>query len=260
MGTSHWITRISAAAALAAFLAGCASAQRDVSQAAALGDAGIALAETLPGFYDAFFVQAVEADSLELAQQRDAERDSEVLNTALEKSNADFGTTIEIIADLNRHASLLKSYFIAFKALSAADTGGEIPGAAKQAVEQLSAVGSQIAGQKIPGSEVAAILEPIAAYAVTVAKGAALSTEFEARGALINREMALQEQVVGIVAQRMIADRKRVLIETTENPLDRGVHNELRPAAAGRLVAAARRLSQAGDRDSGGHAHGGGGS
>jgi hypothetical protein len=204
---------------LSAALAGCASSQRQVGQAGALGDAGVAFADAMPKLYDAFFLLAVQVDSLELAQQRPAERDTEVLLQALDDSNADFKNTIGIIGDLKRHNMLLKSYFVAFRDLASAETGGEIPGAAKKAVENLSAVGTQITGENFLGNNLSTLIEPVAAYAVTVAKAAALRAEFEARGAVINREIAIQEEAISIVAQRMIADRERILIETTGNPL-----------------------------------------
>jgi hypothetical protein len=202
-------------------LTACASPERQINQAAGLGEAGIKMAETLPPLYDAFFSQAVEADSLELAAQRETEADTESALKALDESNADFEKSIAIIVDLKRHADLLRSYFVAFKALAAEETGAEIPGAAKTAVETLQRVGGEIAGKPLPGAEATDIIEPVAAFAVQVAKSAALHDEFEARGAIISREIALQEEAVGIIATRMIGDRRRVLIETEENRLTR---------------------------------------
>jgi hypothetical protein len=216
--------RLAALAAIAIVTLGltaCASPERQIHQAAGLGEAGIKMAETLPPLYDAFFTQAVEADSLELAAQRETEADTESALKALDESNADFEKSIAIIVDLKRHADLLRSYFVAFKALAAEETGAEIPGAAKTAVETLQRVGGEIAGKPLPGAEAADIIEPVATIAVQVAKSAALHDEFEARGAIISREIALQEEAVGIIATRMIGDRRRVLIETEENRLTR---------------------------------------
>jgi hypothetical protein len=216
------LAALAAIAIVAAGLAACASPERQINQAAGLGEAGIKMAETLPPLYDAFFSQAVEADSLELAAQRETEQNTEAALKALDESNADFEQSIAVIVNLKRHAALLRSYFVAFKALAAEETGAEIPGAAKTAVETLQKVGGEIAGRPLPGVGLAVdIIEPAATAAVQVAKSAALRAEFEARGTIISREIALQEEAVDIIATRMIGDRRRVLIETEENRLTR---------------------------------------
>lgn len=212
-------TRLLSITAILIVLGGCASTQREVSQAAALGDAGVALTDTLPKLYDAFFLLAVEVDSLDLEQSRSTARDSEQLLEKLEKSNADFRELNTTLTDLKRHALLLRSYFVAFRALAADETGGEIPGAAKKAVETLSSVGAQLNGKPFLDQNIGALIEPAAAFAVTLAKAAALRAEFEARGADIDREISIQESAIGIISQRIIADRERILIETIENPL-----------------------------------------
>ena len=43
-------------------VAGCASPERQINEAAELAEAGVAFSETLPPLYDAFFRQMVEAE------------------------------------------------------------------------------------------------------------------------------------------------------------------------------------------------------
>lgn len=200
--------------------AGCATPERKISQAAHLANAGVAFCETLPPLYNAFVRQMVEADSLELEAQRSLRaNDVDRLEQALEESDQDLRQSIAVVRDLKRHAALLKSYFIALRDLASDETGQQIPGAAKTAVEDLERIGLEVSQRPVLGTNLGSLVEPAAAYAVNVAKATALSEELEARGSAINREIARHEQAIGVIATRMVGDRERVLIETIENPL-----------------------------------------
>ena len=201
-------------------VAGCASPERQINEAAELAEAGVAFSETLPPLYDAFFRQMVEADSLELKATRTAlSGDIEKLEQRLDDSDQDFRQTIAVLRDLKRHAALLKSYFIALQDLASDETGKEIPPAARQAVEDLKKVGLEVSEKKVLGTNLGSLVEPIAAYSVNAAKASALREELEARGTAINVEIARHEQALGVIATRMIGDKERILIETVENPL-----------------------------------------
>lgn len=205
---------------LAFVIAGCASPERRINEAAELAEAGVEFCETLPPLYDAFFRQMVEADSLELKAFRSLSSGNiDRLEQRLEESDQDFRQTITVLRDLKRHAALLKSYFIALQDLASDETGKEIPPAARQAVEDLEKIGLDVSEKKVLGTNLGSLVEPIAAYTVNAAKASALREELEARGTAINVEIARHEQALGVIATRMIGDKERILIETVENPL-----------------------------------------
>ena len=215
-------------------LGACASPERRISQAGDLADAGIAFADTLPPLYDAFFLQAVQADSLGLARQRDlkagqpAQGARAELLQQLEKSDEGLAEAAQIVRDLKRHARLLKSYFLALKSLASEETGAEIPGAAQQAVADLSKLDIDMTNKAFLSGTLGAasvelgdVVAPLASFAVDFAKASTLKEELAQRGDVINREIARQEAALKVIGQRMLGDREFVLIRTVKNRMDR---------------------------------------
>lgn len=212
------------------WFAACATPAQQVDQARQFASAGVAFCDALPPLYDAYWLQSVQADSLDLIHQRDilektANPDSAKLREYLDKSDEDLKQTLDILRLLKAHAALLRSYFAALNDLASEDVDKEVPPAARQAVDDLKKIGLDISGKKILGTDVGSLVETATSIAVTGAQAHFLRAEMEARAQIIDRELAIHEEIIGLIARKMAADRRHILVLTVQNALRKAYVN-----------------------------------
>jgi hypothetical protein len=208
------------------WLSACATPAQQVDQARQFASAGVAFCNALPPLYDAYWLQSVQADSLDLIHQQDVLKkttnpESAKLRDYLDKSNEDLKQILDILRLLKAHAGLLRSYFAALNDLASEDVDTEVPPAARQAVDDLKKIGLDISGKKVLGTDVGSLVETVTSIAVTGAQAQILKSELEARAQIIDRELAIHEEIIGLIAEKMAADRQHILILTVQNALRR---------------------------------------
>lgn len=200
---------------LALSAAGCAGAG-DAGRIQTFAEAGIAYADKAPALMDRSFEAAVAADSGALLEERSRlsepqRREAlEKLDEAMEERRAGY-------AAAKRHNDLLKSYFEALKRLSRADAGKGIGAAAKKLAAELGKLSPTLKRLKVGGAPVGSLVEPAVELAVGAFRSSSLRGELEARGAVIERELALQQALVAAMARQIRADRAESLSRYRRN-------------------------------------------
>lgn len=220
MTTTVWCARslrLVAGLAFAVLLAACGSAAT-VSQADKVADAGIAYADASAVLYDESFVLAATVNSLLLAETRALLR-AETRSRQLEQQDAALAARLAVLRDLKTHASLLRSYFIALKALAKSDSATGITDATKGLAARLGELNPKIKAATLGGKPAADFIEPVVTVAVGAYQNAALRQEFAARGATIERELALQKAATEAIGAQMTEDRDQQIQLEERNPL-----------------------------------------
>jgi hypothetical protein len=205
-------------------LTGCATTQT-VNKADQFAENGVAFADSIAPLANESFVLAVTADSLVIAQDREVLNSTERRNI-LKKSNQHLEERLKILRDLKRHAGLLRSYFIAIKAITQTDAASGITDSTKGLVEQMSKLEPKIAGATIGNAPVSEFIEPGVKLAVAAYQNAVLRRELSERADTIDREIGLQEAVLVALYDQMRADKELEVIVEVKNPIERAYTGE----------------------------------
>ena len=186
--------------------AGCAAAT-DTARLEAVAEAGIAYAGEVAPLLDQALELAAGVDSgallaarsgLSPEQRRDRLREFDALMT--ERLNE--------YAAAKRHNDLLRSYFLALRTMLKPDGPKEIGAAAKRLTTAFGKLSPRIKKAQMGDVSVSGLIEPAARIAVASFRSAALRRELEARGPVIERELAVQEAFVTALARQVRADRE----------------------------------------------------
>ncbi len=198
--------RLLPALVLGLVAAGCA-APVDTARLDAVANAGIQYAGEVPPLLDRAFELAVAVDSGALVEARpglSAERRRE----ALREFDAAMTERLEAYVAAKGHSDLLRSYFLALRTLAEPDGPKGIGNAAKRLTAALGKLSPTLKKVRMGDVSVSGLVEPAASMAVASFKSGALRRELEARGAAIERELALQEALVAALARQIRADRE----------------------------------------------------
>ena len=191
---------------LASLATGCTVAT-DTGRLAAVADAGIAYADKVPPLLERAYELAAAVDSAALVvarnglsaeQRRDRLREFDVAMTERLK---------EYVA-AERHNELLRSYFLALRIVLKPDGPKEIGAAAKRLTAALGKLSPRLKKARMGDVSVSGLIEPAAHIAVASFRSAALRRELEARGATIERELAVQQALVSALARQVRADQE----------------------------------------------------
>lgn len=191
--------------ALALLAAGCAGAG-DAGRLEAFAEAGIAYADKAPALMDQSFEVAVAVDSGALVEERSRLSEPQ-RREALEKFDEVMEERRARYAAAKRHNDLLKSYFAALKRLSRPDAAEDAGRAARKLAAELGKLSPTIEKLKVGDASVGGLVEPAVELAVGWFRSSSLQRELEARGAVIERELALQQALVAAMARQIRADR-----------------------------------------------------
>jgi hypothetical protein len=201
-------------------LTGCAGTQT-INKADQFALNGVAFADSIAPLVDQSFVLAVTADSLVLKRAREDISDSEVRDTQLKRSDEHLETRLKILRDLKRHANLLRSYFIAFKAITQTDAASGITDVTKGLVERMSKLEPKIAEATIGDTPISNFIEPAVKLAVAGYQNTVLRQELSARADTIDREIGLQEAALTALYEQMRADKELEILVEVKNPIFR---------------------------------------
>ena len=186
-------------------VAGC-TATPGTSPFETLTEMGVAYADRMPVLIDKSFDVAVTVDSETLIEARDNLSEAERRASLAEFDQA-MKARLGTYADLKRHTHLLKSYFLAFKSLSKLDAVPGIRTAAKNMTSELGKISPGLKALTIGSASVKGLIAPSVNLVVGSFKSSALRSELEARGGMIERELALQEALVQAIAEQVRADQ-----------------------------------------------------
>ena len=186
--------------------AGCTAAT-DTARLELVASAGIAYTDEVPPLLDRAFELAVAVDSRALVAARSGLSAGQRRDT-LQEFDAVMTERRKQYVAVKRHNGLLRSYFIALRTLLKAAGPKGIGAAAKRLTAELGKLSPRLKNVRMGDVLVSGLVEPGAAMAVASFKSAALRREIEARGATIERELALQEALVTALAQQVRADRE----------------------------------------------------
>ena len=189
---------------LALVVTGCTAAT-DTARLDAVAEAGIAYAGKVPPLLDRAFELAMAVDSRALVEARGG-LSEEQRRDALRKFDAVMAERLAEYDAAKRHNDLLRSYFVALRTLLEPDGPKGIGNAAKRLTTELGKLSPRLKRARMGGVPVSGLVEPAASIALASFKSAALHGELEARGAAIERELALQEALVAALARQVRAD------------------------------------------------------
>ena len=190
----------------------------------ALPREGLIMRTTLPGIHRFFVLllvlvelavagcTAMPGTSSRYSRFRDADRNTgQSVGSGTSVFVAEFDQVMKArlgtYADLKRHTHLLKSYFLAFKSLSKPDAVPGIRTAAKNMTSELGKISPGLKALTIGSASVKSLIAPSVNLVVGSFKSSALQSELEARGGMIERELALQEALVQAIAEQVRADQ-----------------------------------------------------
>lgn len=191
---------------LALAAGGCTSAV-DTARLDAVARAGIAYAAKVPPLLDRAFETAVAVDSRALAEARDG-LSEEQRREALQQFDAVMAERLKDYDAAKRHNDLLRSYFVALRALLESSGPKASGTVAKRLTAELGKVAPGLKKARMGDGSVSGLVEPAVTVTVASFRSAALRRELEARGPAIERELALQEALVAAVTRQVRVDRK----------------------------------------------------
>ena len=190
--------------------AGCALST-DTARLDEVAKAGIAYADKVPRLLDRAFELAAAVDSDSLVKARSG-LSAEQRREALREFDAAMAQRLEGYVAAKGHNDLLRSYFLALQALVEPEGRKGIGNAAKRLTAELGKLSPRVKKARMGDLSVGGLVEPAAEIAVASFRSVTLRREFEARGATIERELAVQEALITALAQQVRADRKALSV------------------------------------------------
>ena len=185
---------------------GCAVAT-DTVRLDIVARAGIAYAGKAAPLLDEAFELAAAVDSGALVAARRG-LSSEQRRDRLREFDAVMTERLKEYAAAKRHNDLLRAYFLALRTLLEPDGPKGIGAAAKRLTTELGKLSPRLKKARMGDVSVIGLIEPATRITVSSFKSAALRQELEARGAAIERELAVQEALVTALARQTRADRE----------------------------------------------------
>lgn len=193
--------RVVLAVALGLVPSACATAR--VGQFDAFARAGIQFTNAVTPVVDEAFETAVATDTLLLLRAREDLTDSAERLERLQSSDEVLRRRLRILNDVQRHVALLKSYFVAIRALAQTDEASGITTATQDLVGNLGQLNERISAG-IP--RVNGFLGRGVSVAVSRFQSAALNRELQANADTIERELDLQRAALMAIGDQMRAD------------------------------------------------------
>ncbi len=198
--------RLWMALVVASLATGCTVAT-DTGRLAAVANAGIAYADTVPPLLERAYELAAAVDSAALVVARSGLSAEQRWDSLREFDVAMTERLKEYVA-AERHNELLRSYFLALRIVLKPDGPKEIGAAAKRLTTELGKLSPRLKKARMGDVSVSGLIEPATRIAVASFRSAALRRELEARGPTIERELAVQEALVSALARQVRADRE----------------------------------------------------
>ena len=218
MNTGKILIGRTALLALALVLSACATTQSNISNGTSFASAGIVYVDAIPSILDESFMLTVAANSHQLVLARNVLTEDE-RSDRLSASDELLEQRLVLLRNLNTHALLLRSYFLSLKALTASENASGINNAAQDVVTRMATLRPAIAKMSIGGAQIGNLIGPAVDMAVGAYQSAALNKELKARGAAIERELALQKAAMIALVDQMKDDAQLIIQIEVLNPV-----------------------------------------
>jgi len=203
---------------LTVLVSGCATSQARIEGGANFATAGIAYVDALPAVFDESFKLSVDANSHQMLLARDDLTEDE-RSDQLALADQQLTERLQLLRDLRRHSLLLRSYFLALHALMANDEASGISSGTQNVINSLNDLRPGIADATIGGANVSDLLAPATKLVVGAYTNAALTRELRERGDMIERELALQQELISALVEDMM-DNAQLIVQIKElNPV-----------------------------------------
>jgi hypothetical protein len=184
-------------------LAACSTAR--VGQFRQYAETGIAYADAIDVLMLEAGGTAPDADPAALARARDALPQAERARVVLDHDEL-LAERLELLRDLQRHAALLRDYFLLLAALAESDAASAAAAGTEDLVAAIQALGERLGAARLGGEPVSAIAGDVAEITVARFQRSVLDRELEARAALMLRELDLQQAAMEAIAGQLRVD------------------------------------------------------
>ena len=184
-------------------LQGCVSAR--LAQFSGFSQAGVAYVKASGTFIDEAGSAAVRGDNAILLKNRAPLTESERRKFILE-SNKNLKQRLWLLQQLKRHGQLLQDYFEIMGIMADPKAPDSLGDSAKGAYDALAMLSPALKDAKIGSSTVSDFIPAVIPIVVASLKAKTLEKELRARGPLIERELALQEAMLTVLAQEIKTD------------------------------------------------------
>jgi hypothetical protein len=190
-------------AAVCGCIQGCATAR--VNQFRSFAQAGTAYTKASRQLTSAAGQAAIDADSIVLVNVRQ-DTASGARGNALLDHDALVRERLIYLARLDRHASMLQSYFEIIAAMADSQAPDQLSAAARGVVDQLGSLRTAISTARIGNAPFPDFTAGIVQVGTAHYKAAALNAELNARKDIIARELAFQRAALDFLTRQLHLD------------------------------------------------------
>lgn len=202
-GLSPFLLSRNLVALLLLLATSCATAR--LNQFKEFSQAGIAYADATGLLIEEAGAAAIDGDSTILIRLRQ-NMAPEKRQKAIVEHNALLKKRLSLLADLRRHANLLKAYFIQLGALADRETRGDLGRSADGVFQALGDLNSRIRGAEIGGRPVSDFIGPVVEIVVGNFRKNGLESELRNRVETLERELEIQQSAMSFISEDLEAD------------------------------------------------------
>jgi hypothetical protein len=185
------------------FLQGCVSAR--LAQFHGFSEAGVAYVKASSTFIDEAGSAAVLGDSLLLSKARPDLNARDRLEQISNKNKL-LAQRLLLLRQVKRHGQLLQDYFEILETMADSKAPESLGIAAQGVYDSLAKLSPGLKTAKIGSSAISDVIPAIVPIVVAPLKAKTLEKELHERGPLIERELALQEAMLTVLAQELQTD------------------------------------------------------
>lgn len=188
-----------------ALACGCGAARANRFEAFAA--AGMNYAQARNQFLRHSLDVSIERDTLELRKQHGA-LDAAGRARVLTEQDKIVQERIAILADLERHGAVMHQYFVALAQLASPQADATAAAAASRLSGELGGLSNALAKKSIGGNPISDLVGKATGLAVGGLRNRALERHLKEHGPTVQRELALEEELLRELTDEMVADLK----------------------------------------------------
>ena len=177
-----------------------------INQFKEFSQAGIAYADATELLIEEAGAASIDGDSTILISRRQSLTTEWQRQTEITQHNALLKKRLFLLADLRRHANLLKAYFIQLGALADKKAGGDLGSSADGVFQALEDLNKRIKATEIGGQSVSKFVNPVAEIVVANFQKKALERELKKRVETLERELDVQQAAMAFISEELEAD------------------------------------------------------
>jgi len=200
--------------ALSVLLFGSSCAAARINQFKEFSEAGIAYSQATNLLMDEATRASIDVDSTILIRTRESLPTPADRLKELNEHNRLLKKRIELLSDLERHADLLKMYFVTLGSLASGGPAGDISQSSQWLFEAMGQLNQRITNTEIAGASVSSFIQPAVSITVAHFQKKALEEELRKRAPTIERELEIQNAAIQFLSEELQADLQIEFNET----------------------------------------------